>query len=90
MGRSKVYSANNFRGHPPLGGDPEGQGKKLYAYDNLPGPVTNQVKFRENRPRGFRDIAVLVVDRRRKKTKKGKKKEKMAVAICPLFSKNWT
>ena len=64
MGRSKVYSANNFRGHPPLGGDPEGQGIKMYAYDNLPGPVTNHVKFRENRPRGFRDIAVLVIGRK--------------------------
>ena len=59
----------------------------FYAYDNLPGPVTNRVKFRENRPRGFQDIAVLVVGR---KGKKGKKKEKMAVAICPLFSENGT
>ena len=38
MGRSKVYSANKFRDHPPLGGGPEGQSKIIayfYAYDNM-------------------------------------------------------
>src|SRR6476619_901413 len=60
MGRSKVYSVNKFEA-TPTGGDPEGQGNIFYAYDNLSGPWTNHVKFRENRPRGFRDIAGLVV-----------------------------
>ena len=59
-----------------------------FNYDIFLGPHIFHIKFRENRPSGFRDIAVLVVRWKGKQTKKGKKKEKMAVAICPIFSEN--
>src|SRR6476469_6127529 len=41
MNRSKVYLANNFRGHPPLGERPLGPRHFFYRYDIFPGSMTS-------------------------------------------------
>src|SRR6476619_5176474 len=72
IGRSKVYSANKFRGHPHWEATLRANAKSC-----MPMIICQaRVKFRENRSRGFRDITVLVVGRNGKKTKKGKRKKR--------------